>query len=173
MAYAGNKKGDEYKLSVREQKFVAYYLDHGDPTKAVIDAKFNTTAPKAYAKKLLAKPKIQKEVARQWDLFLNERIASSQEIMGFQTMVMRGLVKDQFGLDATLKDRLDASKELAKRQIDAKTVAEKGRDNEVTIKLCWDRSNTSDEPDLPVVNEDDILLNEPIDDEPIDEDENE
>lgn len=133
----GNSKGQEYKLSVREQKFVAYYLEHGDPTKAVIDAKFNTTAPKQYAKKLLAKPKIQREVARQWDLFMNERIASGQEIMGFQTMVMRGLVKDQFGLEATLKDRLDASKELAKRQIDAKAVADKGADSAFTINLVW------------------------------------
>lgn len=166
MAYAGNKKGDEYKLSVREQKFVAYYLDHGDPTKAVVDAKFNTNAPKAYAKKLLAKPKIQKEVARQWELFQNERIASSQEIMGFYTMTMRGQIKDQFGLEATLADRIKAADALAKRQIDAATAAEKGRDNEVTIKLCWDRSNTTIEPNLPA--EDDDIL-----DEPIDEDENE
>ena len=162
--HQGNAKGQEYKLSIREQKFVAYYLDHGDPTKAVIDAKFNTTAPKQYAKKLLAKPKIQKEVARQWDLFMNERIASSQEIMGFQTMVMRGLVKDQFGLEATLKDRLDASKELAKRQIDAKAVAERGNDNAFTINLIWNRENNAVTPDLPVENDDDILL-EPGDEE--------
>lgn len=153
----GDKKGEEYKLSLRERKFVAYYLECGDASEAVKKAKFNTTAPAAYARKLLAKPKIQKEVANQWELFMNERIAGEQEIMGFQTMVMRGLVKDQFGLEATLKDRLDASKELAKRQIDAKAVAEKGRDNEVTIKLCWDRSNTPAEPDLPVEEEDDIL----------------
>lgn len=153
----GNKKGQEYKLSIREQKFVAYYLDCGDAKEAVKKAKFNTTTPAAYARKLLAKPKIQKEVARQWELFMNERIASSQEIMGFQTMVMRGLVKDQFGLEATLKDRLDASKELAKRQIDAKEVAQKGIDNQVTIKLCWDRNNDITEPDLPAENDDDLL----------------
>lgn len=152
----GNKKGQEYKLSIREQKFVAYYLDCGDASEAVKKAKFNTTAPAAYARKLLAKPKIQKEVARQWDLFMNERIASAQEIMGFQTMVMRGLVKDQFGLEATLKDRLDASKELGKRQIDAKAVAQKGIDNQVTIKLCWDRTNDITEPDLPI-DDDDLL----------------
>ena len=161
MAERGNKKGQEYKLSIREQKFVAYYLEHGDPTKAVVEAKFNTTAPKQYAKKLLAKPKIQKEVARQWDLFMNERIAGEQEIMGFQTMVMRGLVKDQFGLEATLKDRLDASKELAKRQIDAKAVAQKGLDNQVTIKLCWDRSGTVEEPEMKEVNDDDMLIDIP------------
>lgn len=157
--HSGNKKGDEYKLSVREQKFVAFYLEHGDATKAVIDAKFNTTSPSSYAKRLLAKPKIQKEVARQWDLFMNERIAGAQEILGFQTMVMRGLVKDQFGLEATLKDRLDASKELAKRQIDAKEVADKGKDSQISITLNWGRGNSTEQPNIP--NKDD----EPLDDE--------
>ena len=133
--HEGNSKGQEYKLSVREQKCVAYYLEHGDPTKAVIDAKFNTTAPKQYARKLLAKPKIQKEVARQWDLFMNERIASSQEIMGFQTMVMRGLVKDQFGLDAPLSERTKAAQELAKRTIDVQNKAKQVSGDSITVTL--------------------------------------
>lgn len=158
------EKGLEYKLSLRERKFVAYYLETGDASEAVKKAKFNTTSPAAYARRLLAKPKIQKEVEAQWQLFQNEQIASSQEILGFLTMVMRGQVKDQFNLEATLKDRIDATKELAKRQIDAQNVADKAKDNEVTIKLCWDRSNTPAEPDLPN-EEDDDILNEPADDE--------
>lgn len=164
MAYEGNKKGQEYKLSVREKKFVTLYLEYGDAGKAVREAKFNTNSPAQYGRKLLAKPKIQKEINEQFALFQNEHIASAQEIMGFQTMVMRGLVKDQFGLDATLKDRLDASKELAKRQIDAQELANKGKENEFTIKLCWDRSNNTQEPDLPDPDDED-LLDEPTDDE--------
>ena len=143
-----NPKGSEYKLSIREQKFVLLYLEYGDPTKAVIEAKFNTTAPKQYAKKLLNKPKIQKEIAKQMDLFKNECIASSQEIMRFYTMAMRGEVKDQFGLDATLADRMKAADALAKRQIDAQELATRGKDNAFTIKLCWDRSEAA-EPNLP------------------------
>ena len=160
----GNKKGQEYKLSVREKKFVTLYLEYGDASRAVREANFNTNSPAQYGRKLLAKPKIQREVSEQFALFQNEHIASAQEIMGFQTMVMRGLVKDQFGLEATLKDRLDASKELAKRQIDAQEVANKGKENQFTIKLCWDRNNSDVEPDLPV--EDDMdLLDEPVDNE--------
>lgn len=160
----GNKKGQEYKLSVREKKFVTLYLEYGDAGKAVKEAKFNTNSPAQYGRKLLAKPKIQKEINEQFALFQNEHIASAQEIMGFQTMVMRGLVKDQFGLDATLKDRLDASKELAKRQIDAQELANKGKEHEFTINLCWDRSNTPIKPDLPK-EDDDELLDEPVDEE--------
>ena len=158
----GNKKGQEYKLSLRERKFVAYYLECGDATEAVKKAKFNTTAPSAYARKLLAKPKIQNEVEAQWKLFQNEQIASSQEILGFLTMVMRGQVKDQFGLDATLKDRIDASKELGKRQIDAQAVANKGAENAFTIKLCWDRTDEQEEPaNIIEINDDDILAEIP------------
>lgn len=152
----GNKKGDQYKLSIREQKFVSYYLEYGDAAKAVKEAKFNTTSPSAYARKLLAKPKIQKEVQEQLALFKNECIASSQEIMGFYTMAMRGEVKDQFGLEATLSDRLKAADALAKRQIDAIAVADRAKDNEFTITLNWGRGNTVQNPDIPVINEDEI-----------------
>lgn len=157
----GNTKGQEYKLSIREKKFVTLYLELGDAGKAVKQAGFNTNSPAQYGRKLLAKPKIQKEVDEQFELFQSEHIASAQEIMCFQTRVMRGQVKDQFGLDATLKDRLDASKELAKRQIDAKEVANKGKDNEFTITLNWGRSNDTTNPDLPDVEDNDPYVASP------------
>lgn len=157
------EKGLEYKLSIREQKFVSLYLEYGDPTRAVVEAKFNTTAPKQYAKKLLAKPKIQTEVAKQMELFKNECIASSQEIMRFYTMAMRGEVKDQFGLEATLADRMKAADALAKRQIDAVAVAERGKDNAFTINLRWDRNNSIEQPDIPEADID--VLDGPVDDE--------
>ena len=171
------KKGEktEYKLSLRERKFVAYYLECGDASEAVKKAKFNTTSPAAYARKLLSKPKIQNEVNRQWELFQNEQIASSQEILGFLTRVMRGQVKDQFGLEASLKDRIDATKELSKRQIDAQQVAAKGESNAVTIKLCWDRSEEPAEMKEVFSPEDDDLLEAitPDDEDIEDEDGNE
>lgn len=159
-----NKKGDEYKLSMREKKFVAFYLELGDASEAVKRAKFNTTSPAAYARKLLSKPKIQAEVARQWELFQNERVASAQEIMGFYTMTMRGQIKDQFGLDATLTDRIKAADALAKRQIDAKEVAERGKDNQFKITLCWDRNNSITQP-TPTEPDDDFLDDEEEEDD--------
>ena len=169
--HKGNQKGQEYKLSIREQKFVSLYLEYGDPRKAVTEAGFNTTAPKQYASKLLAKPKIQSEVARQLELFQNECIAGSQEIMNFYTLTMRGQIKDQFGLDATLADRLKAADALAKRQIDAVAIAERGRDNAFTINLCWDRSNSVSDPNLPPPQEDNSSYHDEIlDEDPLDED---
>ena len=168
---SGNPKGMEYKLSIREQKFVSLYLEYGDAKRAVVEAHFNTTAPKQYATKLLAKPKIQKEIARQMELFTNECVASSAEIMRFYTLAMRGEVKDQFGLDASLADRMKAADALAKRQIDAVALAEKAKDNEVTIKLCWDRTNSPANPELPDVEDNDPYVASPdgCDEDDIDE----
>ena len=46
------------------------------------------------------------------------RIASGDEVMKFFTSVMRGEIKDAFGLDPPLQERMNAAKELAKRTVD-------------------------------------------------------
>ena len=140
-------RSNEYKLTVGEQKFVSYYIETNDMVKAVEMANFKTTSPKAYAKKLLAKGKVQKELKRQLKLLENEAVASADEVMVFLTETMRGNVKDQFGLEATLKDRMDAAKELAKRQIDMQKIADSAEANELKITLSWkdDEDTTSKE----------------------------
>ena len=44
-----------------------------------------------------------------------KRVADANEVIEFYTAVMRGQVKDQFGLDASLADRLKAGDSLMKR----------------------------------------------------------
>lgn len=144
------EKGLQYKLSVNEQKFVAYYIESGNAQQAVKKAGFRTTSPSAYARKLLAKPKIQAELQKQMEELKNECIASANEILVFYTQAMRGNLKDQFGLDATLADRMKAADALAKRQIDMQAIADKADDNKITVNLVWDRSNNIVEPDLPI-----------------------
>lgn len=139
----------EYKLSVREQKFVAYYIEYGDAQRAVKEAGFETTSPLAYSRKLLSKEKIQKELRDQLSLIKSDAIASATEIMLFYTQAMRGEVKDQFGIEATLADRMKAADALAKRQIDMQAIADKAAANEITVNLVWDRENSKAEPELP------------------------
>lgn len=148
------EKGLQYKLSVNEEKFVAYYIECGNAQQAVKKAGFRTTSPAAYARKLLSKPKIQAELQKQMEELKNECIASANEILVFYTQAMRGNLKDQFGLDATLADRMKAADALAKRQIDMQAIADKAEDNKFTINLVWDRDNSKVEPNIPV-NEDD------------------
>ena len=140
----------EYKLSIREQKFVAYYIEYGDAQRAVKEAGFETTSPLAYSRKLLAKPKIQKELADQLAMIKSDAIASATEIMIFYTKAMRGEVKDQFGIEATLADRMKAADALAKRQVDMQAIADKAAANEITVNLVLDRKNDKVEPELPV-----------------------
>lgn len=160
MGKRGMKKGSELDLSIREQKFVAYYIEFGDAQKAVKEAGYNTTSPLAYSRKLLAKPKIQKELHDQMELLKNDCIASANEIMNFYTQAMRGEVKDQFGLEASLADRMKAADALAKRQIDMKAIADRAKDNEITLNLVWDRSNSRIVPDIPAHDDDDDLFSE-------------
>lgn len=76
---------------------------------------------KAYIKeriKIAAEPRERAEADR-------KLVADGDEVLQFLTATMRGEVKDQFGLDAQLKDRLAAAKEL-QRIIDV--VAKKSDD---------------------------------------------
>ena len=45
----------------------------------------------------------------------NERIATGEEVLKYLTSVMRGVEKDQFGLDPSLQDRTKAAELLGKR----------------------------------------------------------
>lgn len=138
-------KSIEYRLNPQEIKFVAAYIETGNLKKAVQMAGYNTTAPRAYGRKLLNKKKIQEELDLQLSELRGEFIASNEEIMQFFTSAMRGEVKDQFGLDATLADRMKAAEALAKRRIDMEVMAEKCKEQEVKIKLYFGEEDTGGE----------------------------
>lgn len=88
---------------------------------------------------LLAQANIKAEIKRIMDEARNEAVANAQEVMQFFTAVMRGEVKDQFGLDATLSDRTKAAQELAKRTVDLENRKAGEPDQLVAIKLDWSR----------------------------------
>ena len=56
---------------------------------------------------------------------------------------MRGKVKDQFGLDASLGERTKAAQELAKRQIDIQNKLAGNEQPELKITLNWARQDES------------------------------
>lgn len=69
----------------------------------------------------------------------NESVATASEVMEFFTSVMRGEVKDQFGLEATLSDRTKAAQELARRTIDIENRKNGEPDQTIAVKLDWSR----------------------------------
>lgn len=124
-----------HKLTVKEAKFIDTYLEIGNQRQSVIAAKYKTNCPGQKAQELLSKNYIAEEIDFRLKKLEDEKIASAQEIMKYFTSVMRGEIKDQFGLEAPLGERTKAAQELAKRQIDiANKVAGKSQ-SEVKIKL--------------------------------------
>ena len=134
---------DGHKLTSKEARFIDAYIEHGNQRQAVIDAGFSTKAPGQYAQILLMKIYIANEITYRMEERHKQSEASGQEVMEFFASVMRGEVKDQFGLDAPLSERIKAGQEIAKRTVDiANKIAgvKAGSDNAVTIKLDWKRN---------------------------------
>lgn len=91
------------------------------------------------AKQLLKKPSVKAEIQRIMEELKSESVATADEVMKFFTAVMRGEVKDQFGLDATLSDRTRAAQEIAKRTIDVENRKAGNPDQMIEITLDWSR----------------------------------
>lgn len=107
------------KLTDRQKLFVENYIKLGNKTEAYRQAgysnKSSTNSICRAANRLLETPNV---AAYYRELISNRRkdsIASVEEVLEFYTSVMRGEVKDAFGLDPSLSDRLRAADALAKR----------------------------------------------------------
>lgn len=138
----GIKTTSQEVLTPREKRFCELYVELGNGSQAVMQAGYNTANPTSasvYANGLLKQDKVQKEISRLQKLTEDATIADAKEVMQFFTDVMRGKVKDQFGLEASLAERSKAAQEIAKRtvDIDNKIRANQPADNVVTIKLDW------------------------------------
>lgn len=88
---------------------------------------------------MMQRPKVRAEIDRIMEELKKESLATADEVMQFFTAVMRGEVKDQFGLDATLADRTRAAQELAKRTIDIENRKAGNPDQAIEITLDWSR----------------------------------
>ena len=133
-----------HPLTAKEAKFIDAYMAHGNHRQAVIDAGFSVKAPGTYAHQILSKLYIAHEIEHRMELDHESRVASGQEVMEFFTKVMNGEIKDQFGLDAPLSERIKAGQEIAKRTVDiANKIAgvKQSDENQVTIKLDWSRKH--------------------------------
>lgn len=130
---------DGHKLTVMESKFIDLYIETGNQRQSVIDAGYKSASPGQYAQTLLSKDYIAKEIDYRLQKLEDEKIASADEILKYFTGVMRGEIKDQFGLDTPISERTRAAQELAKRKIDIVNKVQGGKDTaEVKITLNWE-----------------------------------
>jgi len=125
------------ELNTKQKSFCREYAKTGNGRQAAIKAGYSEHTACITASKLLTIPKVQKEIQRLMEKKEKKSIMDSQEVMEWFTAIARGEVKDQFGLDASLNDRLKAFQELAKRTIDIDNRIKGVPDGNITIKVDW------------------------------------
>lgn len=125
-------------LTPKQKAFADYYLECGNASEAARKAGYSAKTAGQIGKENLKKPTISAYIAKHLAPAEESRIASADEVLQFYSDVMRGKVKDQFGLDAALADRLNAGKELMKRHAAAGNTmigAQKPEDDALTKSL--------------------------------------
>jgi phage terminase small subunit len=102
-------------LTPKQQAFADYYIECGNATEAAKRAGYSENNVGENAAKTLKNPNVSAYIAARMEEQTKKRVADANEVIEFYTAVMRGEVKDQFGLDASLSDRLKAGDSLMKR----------------------------------------------------------
>lgn len=121
---------DGYPLSAKESKFISLFIANGNVARSLREANLTW-------RNLSGKDYITDEINYRLDLLKKETIADADEIMQYFTSVMRGQVKDQFGLDAPLSERTAAARELAKRIVDIEDDVDTSVP-EIKVTLNWE-----------------------------------
>lgn len=102
-------------LTKKQQAFADYYIQTGNASEAARKAGYSKKTADVIGRENLRKPTISAYIAERLKPTEKKRIADADEVIEFYTAVMRGEVKDQFGLEASLSDRLKAGDSLMKR----------------------------------------------------------
>lgn len=102
-------------LTEKQKRFCEEYIKTTNATAAALAAGYSKKTAYSIGWENLKKPEISAYIRTRLDEMDAELVASTDEVMKFYTSVLRGEQKDQFGLDATLSDRLKAGDSLLKR----------------------------------------------------------
>lgn len=102
-------------LTPKQKAFADEFLKCGNATEAAKRAGYSEQSARQIGTENLSKPYISSYIQERQKQIDDERIADIAEIQRFYSSVLRGEVKDQFGLDASLETRIAAGRELMKR----------------------------------------------------------
>lgn len=102
-------------LTPKQKAFADFYIMLGNATEAARKAGYNERSARQIGAENLTKPSVSAYISERMTKQEAQRVASADEVLKFYTSVMRGEVKDQFGLDSSLNDRLKAADSLMKR----------------------------------------------------------
>lgn len=107
-------------LNEQQKAFADYYIQLGNATEAAKRAGYSEKTAKQQGSRLLTNVDISAYISQRIAPIREKRIATADDVMEFLTRVMNNEEKDQFGLDASLSDRISAARELMKRHSAAK-----------------------------------------------------
>lgn len=102
-------------LTPKQKAFADAYIETGNASEAARRAGYSEKTAKQMGSENLSKRDVSEYIKSRMADLEAQHVATADEVMRFFSSVMRGEVKDQFGLDASLQDRLNAGKELMKR----------------------------------------------------------
>lgn len=108
-------------LTPKQKAFADEFLKCGNATEAAKRAGYSKQSARQMGTENLSKPSISSYIQERQKQIDDECIADIAEIQRFYSSVLRGEVKDQFGLDASLETRIAAGRELMKRFEKAET----------------------------------------------------
>lgn len=113
------------KLTPKQKAFADAYIETGNASEAARRAGYSENYAGRNAGKVRKNTKVSAYIAERMRSQDKANVASADEVLQFFSSVMRGEVKDQFGLDAALSDRLNAGKELMKRHAAAESAGDR------------------------------------------------
>lgn len=128
-------------MTPKQKKFCEYYIQSGNAADAARKAGYKSKRADAIGYENLRKPEISAYIAKRSGNQDKELVADANEVLRFYSAVMRGEVKDQFGLDASLTDRLKAGDALMKRYAAGGSKKNETEDDPITRSLKEDISN--------------------------------
>lgn len=102
-------------LTPKQKAFADEYLKCGNATEAARRAGYKARSAQQIGAENLLKPVITEYIAERQKQIDDARIADAAEVQRFYSAVLRGEIKDQFGLEASLDTRMAAGRELMKR----------------------------------------------------------
>lgn len=128
-------------LTPKQKKFCEYYIQSGNAADAARKAGYSPKTADAIGRENLRKPTISAYIRERMDDQDKELIADADEVLRFYSDVMRGKIKDQFGLDASLSDRLKAGDSLMKRYAAGGSKKNETEDDPITKSLKEDKAH--------------------------------
>lgn len=129
------KENNYNNLTLKQQKFIDFYIEKGNATEAAELAGYKGKNLNRIASENLSK--LDSYIKVRLKQLENKRIATADEVLKYFTSVMRGEIKDSFGIDASLRDRNDAAKSLAQRFGINAPDKENKKDMELRIKVDY------------------------------------